>query len=1312
MGLSALLSSQILDASATGRSVITGADASAIRSTLGLGTLATQSPTGTPSASTFLRGDFSWQTIDLSGYLQLTGGTMTGRLQTPSILLAGNFSATAWTTNGVGLSHTARTLTDTSSTGTVATAYTNVLSGNTIAASNATTFTDYASLFLGSPSAGSNVTITNPFSLITQGAVRFGGAVGINAGTLNGTVLDIAQTWGGTGTYTGIKYSVTDSGPANAASCLMDLQVAGIGSRFAVGKDGSIYGSSSFNIRTVTTPSMWFNGATTGVVVRASLGLHSTNGAGAFEWALYSGGANICELRNSTNAQTFRLYGTYTDASNYRRLFLSSTTAGAFTLGVEGAGTGASGNTLTVANATTFSGVVRATSFTSDGTGSLVIDNALSRTRLINAGAIGIDLQANIEQLFRVTYAGTEFPLVVNRSGLTVAGRTLTGSEALSALDLSGTWNTTGTPTLIKANVTDTASNANSLLMDLQVGGSSRVSISKNAKLSITGVAGVGGHLFEVRRASTSNPGSIFRCVSDANYDVAGFVTFFNDWAIERNGDSYYWSSVQTSNYRQWMVSVYDNKIKLNQNTSLEWYGADYRADTNTSDLVLRRDAANTLGIRNSTNSQRLNLYGTYTDASNYRRLFLSSTTAGAFTLGVEGAGSGASGNTLALQTGGTTRLTIDASGNTGIVGSVNITNSTTGITLVNASDGQPSFTFGQANAISGIINTASNAFFNFNSGGAQNPARTVFASGRAGVSGGTTMLVMQGTGNVGIGGNVTNYDTLAGSSFVLTSGNAGLGTTSPAAKLDILDTTGAGSGSLQASALNIAQTWSTTGTPTAFKLNVTDTASNANSLLMDLQVGGTSRVAIRKDGNISIAGGWNPTGGFVFTVPSGGGSRAFTIQDGGIQTLSTSWNGLISFGAISMGASIVAPDVHLIRDAAGILALRNGVYGTTTAQTFRVYNTFTDASNYERAKIAWESNVLVIGTEKAGTGVARNAVLVADGVNVLGIGNTTVDINVAKGAGPARLNFANDLAHIRHQGSLILNAGSSSFGIQLIAEYSGSGSVFNLAPAGGVISQSYGTTSQSYHIYNTFTNSSNYERGKIAWESNVLRIGTEKAGTGSARALELQTDGTTRLTIGSAGNCTNVGTFTNQYGATVNDAVSISSVGTLFGGTNSEGVKFQLVCAANADSLRLASTSFIGFNSVGNLNSGSIDTQLRRNAAGQLDVRGDSGLRVRNLANSADADITAKAATFSGNVTVSAVNLVTDTTTGTKIGTATTQKLGLWNATPIEQPTTAVGSATVASPGGGSTIKTDDTFDGYTIQQVVKALRNFGLLA
>jgi hypothetical protein len=68
-------------------------------------------------------------------------------------------------------------------------------------------------------------------------------------------------------------------------------------------------------------------------------------------------------------------------------------------------------------------------------------------------------------------------------------------------------------------------------------------------------------------------------------------------------------------------------------------------------------------------------------------------------------------------------------------------------------------------------------------------------------------------------------------------------------------------------------------------------------------------------------------------------------------------------------------------------------------------------------------------------------------------------------------------------------------------------------------------------------------------------------------------------------------------------------------------------------------------------------------------------------------------------------------TGTGTKIGTGTTQKIGFWNATPIVQPTTAVAAATLASL-GGTTITDTDTFDGYTLKQIVKALRNAGLLA
>jgi len=69
-----------------------------------------------------------------------------------------------------------------------------------------------------------------------------------------------------------------------------------------------------------------------------------------------------------------------------------------------------------------------------------------------------------------------------------------------------------------------------------------------------------------------------------------------------------------------------------------------------STDLFLQRDAANTLALRNSTNAQKFNSYGTYTDVSNYRRVALAMTTTGVATLKPEGAGSGASGNVLHIS--------------------------------------------------------------------------------------------------------------------------------------------------------------------------------------------------------------------------------------------------------------------------------------------------------------------------------------------------------------------------------------------------------------------------------------------------------------------------------------------------------------------------------------------------------------------------------------------------------------------------------------------------------------------------------------
>jgi hypothetical protein len=69
-------------------------------------------------------------------------------------------------------------------------------------------------------------------------------------------------------------------------------------------------------------------------------------------------------------------------------------------------------------------------------------------------------------------------------------------------------------------------------------------------------------------------------------------------------------------------------------------------------------------------------------------------------------------------------------------------------------------------------------------------------------------------------------------------------------------------------------------------------------------------------------------------------------------------------------------------------------------------------------------------------------------------------------------------------------------------------------------------------------------------------------------------------------------------------------------------------------------------------------------------------------------------------------------TDNGTKLGTSTSQKLSLWNATPIVQPTTAIAEAVFVENAGGTVVNVDSTFDGYTLQQAIKALRDMGALA
>jgi len=81
------------------------------------------------------------------------------------------------------------------------------------------------------------------------------------------------------------------------------------------------------------------------------------------------------------------------------------------------------------------------------------------------------------------------------------------------------------------------------------------------------------------------------------------------------------------------------------------------------------------------------------------------------------------------------------------------------------------------------------------------------------------------------------------------------------------------------------------------------------------------------------------------------------------------------------------------------------------------------------------------------------------------------------------------------------------------------------------------------------------------------------------------------------------------------------------------------------------------------------------------------------------------------------ATTWVAGTTTGLTIGTAATQKLGFYNATPVAQQATT-GTTTGFTANSGTTVRDDSTFTGgsgtkaYRVSDIVLALKNLGLLA
>lgn len=265
-------------------------------------------------------------------------------------------------------------------------------------------------------------------------------------------------------------------------------------------------------------------------------------------------------------------------------------------------------------------------------------------------------------------------------------------------------------------------------------------------------------------------------------------------------------------------------------------------------------------------------------------------------------------------------------------------------------------------------------------------------------------------------------------------------------------------------------------------------------------------------------------------------------------------------------------------------------------------------------------------------------------------------------------------------------------------------------------LAQRNGTTAQTSRIYETYTDASNYSRLSISAPSGgPITFASEAAGTGTARGFQFTGGNITtsgRIDIGTSFTWGSGGgdglyayapslALTNGTSAFVTDTVisRISAALFQFGKDVNAAATAQTLQAANA----ITGSNLAG----GNLT-------LRPGAG--MGTGTVSALIVQTptiAASGANTQAQAERARFdsSGLTLAEGSDLLTGTTTGSKIFKLSTHKGAFWGATPVVQPTTGISASTFVA-NTSLTANDSATWDGYTVGQVVKALRTAGLLA
>jgi len=178
---------------------------------------------------------------------------------------------------------------------------------------------------------------------------------------------------------------------------------------------------------------------------------------------------------------------------------------------------------------------------------------------------------------------------------------------------------------------------------------------------------------------------------------------------------------------------------------------------------------------------------------------------------------------------------------------------------------------------------------------------------------------------------------------------------------------------------LDLSQTWNAGAVAfTALKLNVTNTASAAASLLLDLQVGGTSQFKVDKAGNVTLSPA-NTANIYLYSNTAVGSIKTDSTNYGIIISASTvndfwfadrlSMNASKYIGWVSGTNAVAGADLILARKAAASLRMGAADAAAPVAQTLGVQSVVAGTSNTAGA------NWTLAGSQGTGTGAGGSII-------------------------------------------------------------------------------------------------------------------------------------------------------------------------------------------------------------------------------------------------------------------------------------------------------------------------------------------------